>query len=587
MVEDNIVLEDQNEDEPASLRKLRKANFFTEPISESPAVQKVKPVLGESYRDRYFETLWDLLWYLDFMGSEPAFYTAVRVALTSGALKESRPICEKITDCEPLDKGVTLNNLNARTLFEILRRRYVDRAVKAYGELALAEARQLIMDGMSLSRLFRISSETDQATVGAYNALVVPLVFLSKYATTNSLPKDSDLRALTSAEDRDVDGIIDADIRAYFRALGLMYEGCYSKASVAFVRGAASANAGMIKELLSFMALRSLTTPFLPMHRREHLQVNETERGAVFVYDCQEAVNASEFLKGYSDLEMALKQNITHPGFSADLDYYKTVVPLSAIALASVRTDLLNTNQDESNNRDGGAAIVNESAWSWEGGHAYVFKDGDTFDSISRTWDVPVQILRELNGLTADSTLAVGSHLVIPRRTNQLDRRSVSLGSPTHVSAKELSGHPPDKSPKPADLSTRNDGDGNIEGRFSWPVRGRVIASYHSNQGHNRINDGINLAVPEGTPVKAAHDGVVAYSGNELKGYGNLVLVRHANGFVTAYAHNRELLVKPGDAVQRGQIIATSGQSGDVAGPQLHFEIRRGSSPVDPLQYLD
>src|SRR6266850_1495425 len=89
------------------------------------------------------------------------------------------------------------------------------------------------------------------------------------------------------------------------------------------------------------------------------------------------------------------------------------------------------------------------------------------------------------------------------------------------------------------------------------------------------------------TPVKAAEDGVVAYSGNELKGYGNLVLVRHSNGYVTAYAHASELMVKRGDTIKRGQIIAKSGQSGEVGSPQLHFEIRKGSSPVDPLQFLN
>jgi murein DD-endopeptidase MepM/ murein hydrolase activator NlpD len=99
-------------------------------------------------------------------------------------------------------------------------------------------------------------------------------------------------------------------------------------------------------------------------------------------------------------------------------------------------------------------------------------------------------------------------------------------------------------------------------------------------------NDGINLALPEGTPVHAAEDGVVAYAGSELKGYGNLVLVRHSNGFVTAYAHASEILVKRGDQVRRGQVIAKSGQTGNVTSPQLHFEIRKGSAPVDPTQYL-
>jgi murein DD-endopeptidase MepM/ murein hydrolase activator NlpD len=120
---------------------------------------------------------------------------------------------------------------------------------------------------------------------------------------------------------------------------------------------------------------------------------------------------------------------------------------------------------------------------------------------------------------------------------------------------------------------------------FRWPVRGKVITGYGAKT-NGKSNDGINLAVPEGTPVKAAEDGVVAYSGNELKGYGNLILVRHSNGYVTAYAHASELMVKRGDTIKRGQIIAKSGQSGEVGSPQLHFEIRKGSQPVDPLQFL-
>ena len=99
-------------------------------------------------------------------------------------------------------------------------------------------------------------------------------------------------------------------------------------------------------------------------------------------------------------------------------------------------------------------------------------------------------------------------------------------------------------------------------------------------------NDGINIAVPEGTAVKAAEDGVVAYAGSELKGYGNLVLVRHPNGFVSAYANNGSLDVKRGDTVKRGQTIAKSGQSGNVSSPQLHFELRKGAQPVDPATYL-
>ncbi len=120
---------------------------------------------------------------------------------------------------------------------------------------------------------------------------------------------------------------------------------------------------------------------------------------------------------------------------------------------------------------------------------------------------------------------------------------------------------------------------------FRWPANGRVIAGFGTSP-NGVQNDGINLALPEGTSVKSAEDGVVAYAGNELKGYGNLVLVRHPNGYVTAYAHAKEILVKRGDQVKRGQVIARSGQTGNVNAPQLHFEIRKGASPLDPMRFL-
>ena len=116
---------------------------------------------------------------------------------------------------------------------------------------------------------------------------------------------------------------------------------------------------------------------------------------------------------------------------------------------------------------------------------------------------------------------------------------------------------------------------------FRWPARGRIIQSFKAGS-----NEGINIAVPEGTSVKAAEAGVVAYAGSELKGYGNLVLIRHPNGFVSAYANNGEISVKRGESVKRGQAIAKSGQTGNVTSPQLHFELRKGSTPVDPTDFL-
>jgi murein DD-endopeptidase MepM/ murein hydrolase activator NlpD len=117
---------------------------------------------------------------------------------------------------------------------------------------------------------------------------------------------------------------------------------------------------------------------------------------------------------------------------------------------------------------------------------------------------------------------------------------------------------------------------------FRWPARGRVIAGFGANGG----NEGINISVPEGTPVKAAESGTVTYSGSEVKGYGNLVLIKHDNGYVSAYAHNGELSVKRGEKVKRGQVIAKAGQTGNVTSPQLHFEIRKGQTPVDPTAFL-
>ncbi len=132
------------------------------------------------------------------------------------------------------------------------------------------------------------------------------------------------------------------------------------------------------------------------------------------------------------------------------------------------------------------------------------------------------------------------------------------------------------------DLPTPDPMSGNS---FRWPVKGRIVAEFGARPdgGHN---DGIDVAVPQGTSVQAAENGVVAYAGNELKGYGNLVLVRHANNWVSAYANNEELLVKRGDKVRRGQIIAKAGATGAVSQPQVHFELRKGSRPVDPTKYM-
>lgn len=118
-----------------------------------------------------------------------------------------------------------------------------------------------------------------------------------------------------------------------------------------------------------------------------------------------------------------------------------------------------------------------------------------------------------------------------------------------------------------------------------WPLKGKVISGFGNKPGGLK-NEGINIAVPEGTSVRAADAGVVAYAGNELKGYGNLVLIRHPGGYVTAYAHAKELFVKRGDKVERGAVIAKAGQTGSVSSPQLHFEVRKGATALDPMKFM-
>jgi murein DD-endopeptidase MepM/ murein hydrolase activator NlpD len=120
---------------------------------------------------------------------------------------------------------------------------------------------------------------------------------------------------------------------------------------------------------------------------------------------------------------------------------------------------------------------------------------------------------------------------------------------------------------------------------FIWPVTGTVISTFGA-KGGGLYNDGINIAAAAGTPVRAAEDGVVAYAGNELRGFGNMLLIRHPDGWMTTYAHAEELLVTKGERVSKGQVIARVGTTGGVSRPQLHFEMRKGKKPVDPLSHL-
>jgi murein DD-endopeptidase MepM/ murein hydrolase activator NlpD len=239
----------------------------------------------------------------------------------------------------------------------------------------------------------------------------------------------------------------------------------------------------------------------------------------------------------------------------------------------------------------------------------HIVNRGDTLMSIARRNNVPVTELAKANNLDQSAKLSLGMKLTVPGSKSAaaapvaqpvaaapaqpvapvaapVTKVASAGGPPQSARLASATTNVVEEKPAVEAASVKSSEATGALPTFRWPVRGKVITSYGAKT-NGKSNDGINLAVPEGTPVKAAEDGVVAYSGNELKGYGNLVLVRHSNGYVTAYAHASELMVKRGDTIKRGQIIAKSGQSGEVGSPQLHFEIRKGSSPVDPLQFLN
>ena len=223
---------------------------------------------------------------------------------------------------------------------------------------------------------------------------------------------------------------------------------------------------------------------------------------------------------------------------------------------------------------------------------------GDTLYSLSRQYNVERSQLAAVNDLQAPYSLSVGQSLAIPATgpapAGQLAMvpAAAPLGAqpaPTPRAAPQPP-QPQAAQPQPAALPTQPPDPPPVPPTanglgFLWPTQGRVIAEFGA-QGDGRHNDGINIAAPRGAPVVAAERGEVVYAGNELRGFGNLLLIRHENGWVTAYAHNSSLLVSKGERVSRGQVIARVGRSGNVDRPQLHFEIRKGSRAVDPRELL-
>lgn len=248
---------------------------------------------------------------------------------------------------------------------------------------------------------------------------------------------------------------------------------------------------------------------------------------------------------------------------------------------------------------------------------SYRVKRGDTLSQIAEDKDVGMYELARLNGLKPPYTIFVDQRLRLPgaatvvqaaaaKKPNAVrtvavspnagsapppqakrppplpakppawaapPRKTVAKTAPAPVASKPAAAR---SVPKPMPCAGKG---------FQWPVRGRVISSFGAKSKGLR-NDGINIAAPRGTPVLAAENGVVVYAGNELRGFGNLVLIKHAGGWVSAYAHNQDLTVERGDKVRKGQRIARVGSSGGVTSPQLHFELRKGKRARDPRKYL-
>lgn len=228
----------------------------------------------------------------------------------------------------------------------------------------------------------------------------------------------------------------------------------------------------------------------------------------------------------------------------------------------------------------------------------YRVRTGDSVTGIARLYEVsPSQIVR-LNGLQPPYRLNVGQVLRLPSLLGNTPPPVAASATAPNASVARVEIAPDGNVMKPkqkpsvkqasatqrANVSkTTPKLSGN--GSYMRPIEGRVISGFGPKDG-GLHNDGINIRAPKGTPVRAAQNGVVVYTGDDLAGYGNLILVRHQNGMMTAYAHLDKTLIRRGVTVKQGQSIGTVGSSGQVDSPQLHFEIRRGSTALNPVKYL-
>jgi murein DD-endopeptidase MepM/ murein hydrolase activator NlpD len=237
----------------------------------------------------------------------------------------------------------------------------------------------------------------------------------------------------------------------------------------------------------------------------------------------------------------------------------------------------------------------------------YTVKAGDSLNRIAKSNGVSVEALRAENNLTSGA-IRVGQALKLPKgqaATDSVTTASVAPKAPEAKAAKAEQAKVQQAKADPAapaeytpavakqsinEVASKDDGADAPKAtgisKYRWPVRGAVVAGYGANVDGNR-NDGINISVPEGTPIKAAENGVVIYSGSSLKELGNAVLVRHDDGTVTVYGNASELKVQRGQKIQRGQTLAASGMSGKATQPQVHFEVRKNATAVNPATFLE
>lgn len=238
----------------------------------------------------------------------------------------------------------------------------------------------------------------------------------------------------------------------------------------------------------------------------------------------------------------------------------------------------------------------------------HIVAKGDTLYGISRKYNVDITSLSRLNGLSEPYALNVGQAIALPASLNDNNGR-ITENNSSHGGSSSYTSYSLKKNASPQKTATALKDKSATKAKkakttsktisktssqrvsvyrkskFIWPVKGTVVSGFGT-VGKGRKNDGINIKAATGTNVKAADKGVVAYAGNELKGFGNLILIKHSDGYITAYAHNQHLYVKKGQKVLRGEKIATVGSTGSVNSPQLHFEVRAGKKAVNPRTYL-